>query len=307
MKFCIAGALCKYQMAAAMAACQKAGEYGFQNTSIFYRCRAGTEFHESRRKAEYESAAAFESDQRPRGRSGCSAVHPREAPPAADRGRKPSSAPVESDARACGQVVRYQMWNGSSDDVLEHLARGLSDLAVIAYPFDNEHLDSIVIGKEPWIAIIPKNHPLAVREGTTVKLSELADYPLISPRRNSRIEAIRKWFEGIGKEPNIVCEMSNYLDAVALSEQNVGFQGNHRSRENRRVSSGMAERPAPERSRAGIHQLCPGFHGRGQDALRTLPDEGKRIRDPGRRGDPLTMGLRCFTRVLFAAVRTLTV
>ena len=120
-------------------------------------------------------------------------------------------------------MVRYQMWNGSSDDVLEHLARGLSDLAVIAYPFDNEHLDSIVIGKEPWIAIIPKNHPLAVREGTTVKLAELADYPLISPRRNSRIEAIRKWFEGIGKEPNIVCEMSNYLDAVALSEQNVGI------------------------------------------------------------------------------------
>ncbi len=102
-------------------------------------------------------------------------------------------------------MVRYQMWNGSSDDVLE------------------EHLDSIVIGKEPWIAIIPKNHPLAVREGTTVKLAELADYPLISPRRNSRIEAIRKWFEGIGKEPNIVCEMSNYLDAVALSEQNVGI------------------------------------------------------------------------------------
>ncbi|MDD5939827.1 MAG: LysR family transcriptional regulator [Lachnospiraceae bacterium] len=120
-------------------------------------------------------------------------------------------------------MVTYQMWNGSSDDVLEHLARGLSDLAVIAYPFDNEHLDSIVVGREPWIAIIPKNHPLSEAPGDTVKLEELARYPLVIPRRNSRIEAIRKWFAGIGKEPNVVCEMSNYLDAVALTEQNVGI------------------------------------------------------------------------------------
>ena len=120
-------------------------------------------------------------------------------------------------------MVKYQMWNGSSDDVLEHLARGLSDLAVIAYPFDNEHLGSIVIGKEPWIALIPKDHPLAKEEGDYVTLDHLADYPLIVPRRSSRIEAIVKWFDGIGREPNIICEMSNYIDAVALTEQNVGI------------------------------------------------------------------------------------
>lgn len=120
-------------------------------------------------------------------------------------------------------MVRYQMWNGSSDDVLEHLARGLSDLAVIAYPFDSEHLNSIVIGKEPWIAIIPRGHELAEKEGNTVTLAELAEYPLVVPRRSSRIQAIVKWFEGIGKEPDIICEMSNYIDAVALAEQNVGI------------------------------------------------------------------------------------
>lgn len=120
-------------------------------------------------------------------------------------------------------MVHYQMWNGSSDDVLERLARGLLDLAVIAYPFDNEHLDSIVVGREPWIAIIPNSHPLAQKPGKTVRLEELADNSLIVPRRNSRIEAIRKWFEGIGREPNIICEMSNYIDAVALAEQEVGI------------------------------------------------------------------------------------
>lgn len=120
-------------------------------------------------------------------------------------------------------LVRYQMWNGSSDDVLERLTRGLADLAVIAVPFDTEHLESIVIGEEPWIAIIPKDHELAKEEGDTVSLETLSHYPLIVPRRPSRIEAIRNWFGSIGKEPDIICEMSNYIDAVALSEQNVGI------------------------------------------------------------------------------------
>ncbi len=120
-------------------------------------------------------------------------------------------------------LVRYQMWNGSSDDVLERLDRGLADLAVIAAPFDGEHLESIVIGAEPWIAIIPKDHPLAQDEGNSVTLEQLSHYPLIVPRRASRIEAIRKWFGSIDKEPDIICEMSNYIDAVALSEQNVGI------------------------------------------------------------------------------------
>ncbi len=120
-------------------------------------------------------------------------------------------------------MVKYQMWNGSSDDVLEHVARGLSDLAVIAVPFDTEHFYSIEIGKEPWVAIIPKDHELAKQEGDRVTLEQLSHYELIVPRRASRIEAIRKWFEDIGTEANIVCEMSNYLAAVALSEQGVGI------------------------------------------------------------------------------------
>ena len=61
------------------------------------------------------------------------------------------------------------------------------------------------------------------QEGREVTLSQLADYPLIVPRRSSRIEAIIKWFDGIGREPDIICEMSNYIDAVALTEQKVGI------------------------------------------------------------------------------------
>ena len=119
-------------------------------------------------------------------------------------------------------LVRYSLWNGSSDDVLDRLHKGLADLAVIAAPYDTEHLEGFSVGREPWVAVLSRNHPLARQPGDQLPLSALVGQPLIVPSRKSRIEAIRDWFGEIGAEPDILCEMSNYVDAVALDEQNVG-------------------------------------------------------------------------------------
>lgn len=120
-------------------------------------------------------------------------------------------------------LVRYHLWNGSSDDVLLRLNQGLVDLAVIAAPYDTEHLSGFSVGEEPWVAIIPSDHPLAKLPGEQVSLQALVGQPLIVPSRKSRIQAIIQWFGAIDAEPDILCEMSNYLDAVALSEQGVGI------------------------------------------------------------------------------------
>lgn len=119
-------------------------------------------------------------------------------------------------------LVRYNLWNGSSDDVLDRLRKGLADLAVIAAPYDTEHLDGFPVGREPWAAMLHPDHPLAKTEGDTIPLSSLVGEPLIVPSRKSRVEAIRRWFGEIGAEPRILCEMSNYMDAAALTSRGVG-------------------------------------------------------------------------------------
>ena len=112
-------------------------------------------------------------------------------------------------------LVRYNLWNGSSDDVLDRLRKGLADLAVIAAPYDTEHLEGFPVGQEPWAAMLHPDHPLAKEPGDTIPLSSLVGEPLIVPSRKSR-------FGEIGAEPQILCEMSNYMDAAALSSQGVG-------------------------------------------------------------------------------------
>ena len=120
-------------------------------------------------------------------------------------------------------LVRYNLWNGSSDDVLDRLHKGLADLAVIAAPYDTEHLEGFPVGREPWIAMLHPDHPLAQTVGDTIPLSSLVGEPLIVPSRKSRVDAIRRWFGEVGAEPHILCEMSNYMDAAALTSQGVGI------------------------------------------------------------------------------------
>ena len=120
------------------------------------------------------------------------------------------------------QVVVH-LWNGSGDEVMERLQRGLADLALVAAPYNAEQLDGFAVGREPWVAILSEEHPLAQEEGEFLPLKKLVGQPLFIPSRRSRIDAIHTWFDELGEEPSIAGYLSNYIDAVALAEQNVGI------------------------------------------------------------------------------------
>ena len=119
--------------------------------------------------------------------------------------------------------VAIHLWNGSGDEVMERLHRGLADLALVALPYNAEQLDGIPVGREPWVAMMSKSHPLAQEEGDFLPLRKLVGQPLYVPNRRSRIDAISTWFEELGEEPCIAGDLTNYIDAVALSEQNAGI------------------------------------------------------------------------------------
>jgi DNA-binding transcriptional LysR family regulator len=119
--------------------------------------------------------------------------------------------------------VRIHLWNGSGDEVLSRVHHGLADLALVAAPYNAELLDGIPVGREPWVAMISRQHPLAQEEGDYLPLKKLVGQPLFIPTRQSRMEAIRVWFDELGEEPVIAGDLSNYIDAEALAEQNAGI------------------------------------------------------------------------------------
>ena len=119
--------------------------------------------------------------------------------------------------------VSIHLWNGSGDEVMERVQRGLADLALVATPYNLEQLDGFSVGREPWVAMMSREHPLAAEEDPFLPLRKLVGQPLFIPNRKSRADAVRAWFEEVGEEPSIAGDLSNYIDAVALSEQNAGI------------------------------------------------------------------------------------
>ena len=119
--------------------------------------------------------------------------------------------------------IRFRILDGSTDDLLEKMRTGLISLAVITSPCDHSLLHSFHVGEERIAALINKTHPLAMKDGEEIDIRELEGENLIVPSRRALIDTIYKWFEKVGTEPKIVCEMDSYLDAAALAGRMVGI------------------------------------------------------------------------------------
>lgn len=118
--------------------------------------------------------------------------------------------------------VHFRILDGNSDDLIEKMRGGLIGLAVITAPYDQQLLNSFQVGQEKMAALMRRDHPLAGRKGS-LAAEDLLPEPLIVPSRKAHVDEIRRWFRGTQGEPNIICEMDNYLDAAALAGRGVGI------------------------------------------------------------------------------------
>ncbi len=119
--------------------------------------------------------------------------------------------------------VAVHLWNGSGDEVIERIHRGLADLGLVAAPYNPELLDGFSVGRESWVAMMSREHPLAAEEDAFLPLKKLVGQPLFIPNRRYRAGTIRAWFDELGEEPIIAGDLSSYIDAVALAEQNAAI------------------------------------------------------------------------------------
>ena len=119
--------------------------------------------------------------------------------------------------------VKYNIWNGNSDDVIDRVMNGLCDLAVIMEPYNAEGLNAISVYKEPWVAIIPADHPLAKEKTKPISLQSLVSEELILPSRKSRISEILNWFDNTESAPVIRCEIAHMMNAYYLTRHKVGI------------------------------------------------------------------------------------
>ncbi|MEI3526175.1 MAG: LysR family transcriptional regulator substrate-binding protein [Eubacteriales bacterium] len=118
--------------------------------------------------------------------------------------------------------VQYNLWNGNSDHVNTRVAKGLCEVAMITAPYNKEGFEVLPVCKEPWVALLPHEHPLAKLPGDSVTPEQLLPYDLLIPSRESRKHEIDQWFLGTGQKPIIRGRIAHMVNAYELSLHGVG-------------------------------------------------------------------------------------
>lgn len=118
--------------------------------------------------------------------------------------------------------VQYNLWNGNTDDVNARVSKGLCEIAMITAPYNKEGFEVLPVHQESWVAIFPKDHPLAQNVSEPLTPEELLPYELLIPSRESRKSEIDHWFTQTGKAPTIRGRIAHMMNAYELSRHGVG-------------------------------------------------------------------------------------
>lgn len=107
------------------------------------------------------------------------------------------------------------------EGVVQAVESGFADIGIAVSPDSRPALNIDVIGKRPMVCIVPLGHPLANKP--SVALEELADYPLISLERGSRLGAlVAEAFNAKGLPYRPQIEVRHCVTACSLVESGVG-------------------------------------------------------------------------------------
>lgn len=94
------------------------------------------------------------------------------------------------------------------------------DLTLFGSQIEHHGENTVLLGKEQYIAIVPKDHPLANEKNFTLRM--LKDEPFILTNPSELHSTVLDMCREAGFAPNIVAETQLYSEALALVESGLG-------------------------------------------------------------------------------------
>ena len=118
--------------------------------------------------------------------------------------------------------IRFELHteSGFSAELLDAVAKDRLDMAFVSHPGDPEQFENVEFQRSPFVVAVPPQHPLAGRDG--VSLREVLPYPVVYFSRRSSLRApIDRLFRAIGAAPRIAYETEE--DTVVAGLAAAGF------------------------------------------------------------------------------------
>ncbi|WP_067534594.1 LysR family transcriptional regulator [Nocardia crassostreae] len=114
-------------------------------------------------------------------------------------------------------LVEVELVEGFTSHLMERLSTGALDLAIVRDPDDRPGTTTVPLITEPYVAVLPADHPLAERAAITG--AELADHPWVFFPRAAGSRAHDRNLAPVrasGRHPRIVQEATNWTIILYL-------------------------------------------------------------------------------------------
>ena len=114
--------------------------------------------------------------------------------------------------------IDYELLMGDYTELEEWVAEGRVDCSFVTFPV-REEFETIVLAKDPLLAVLPKEHPLASLE--KVPLERLCDDPFLLIEKGGRAE-IAQLFEDYGFNPDVSVTLWDDYAVMSMVESGLG-------------------------------------------------------------------------------------
>ena len=118
--------------------------------------------------------------------------------------------------------VDVHLIQGNSAQLLERVAEGKLDIAILPMAEPQPGVDTITLSREPLVAVCPLRHPLAGRR--SVELGDLAGESFVDFEQGWAVrQLIDRAFEAAGVPRQTAFEVSDLVTMLALVERGLGI------------------------------------------------------------------------------------
>lgn len=151
--------------------------------------------------------------------------------------------------------IKFHIFSGNAEDVMEKLDKGLLDFGVLIQPIDLSKYDNITLPeKDIWGVVVRKDSPLAKMK--TIKLENLIGIPMIASRqmspKYSKASGFLDWFGDKFENLNIVATYNLIYNAAIMVKAGVGTAVTLDKLANTSVQSELTFRPLSPKLESGL-------------------------------------------------------
>ena len=119
-------------------------------------------------------------------------------------------------------LIRYHIYSGDAEHIVERLDKGLIDFGLLVEPFDNSKYDFIRLPvKDTWGVLMRKDSPLAEKE--SICAEDLWDKPLIISHQTAISNEMIAWLRKDVSQLNIVATYDLLYNASRFVKMGFGY------------------------------------------------------------------------------------